>query len=130
MPVTSKPMKSSFIKWVTAGSLGGWACAFLVFSIAGLIGRSGDSGTEHFGYWSPAYIILAMFYGIPIGAICLALCRFMLFRTSDAVLFDNSCKLILVTVLGGVVGCFQGFFTAAAIAIICFVSTLIWFSTR
>jgi hypothetical protein len=123
-----KSMITSLMKWIAAGAIGGWLCAFIIFSIAGLIGKSGSSGTEYLGYWSPAYIGLSIFYGIPAGVISLAVCRVVFFWINDAVLFHNSWILILATVIGGVIGCLNGFFTAAIFAIVFFVCALTWFS--
>lgn len=50
------------------GIVGGGICGTVILGFGGLIGRSGTTGTEYFGYWSADFIWLGVVYGGIFGA--------------------------------------------------------------
>lgn len=95
---------SNSLIWVGAGATGGWLSGSIIFSIGGLLGRSGSTGTEYLGYWSPAFLILSIFYAVPVGIICMVAARLIFYKVSISFLFSNCWKLLSITVLFGSLG--------------------------
>jgi len=47
------------------GIVGGAICGAAILSFGALIGRSGTTGEEYFGYWNIAFVWLGVMYGGP-----------------------------------------------------------------
>jgi len=63
------------IKAGAIGFAGGTLVASLLLSFIALIGKLGDTGSKHVGYWEPAVVGLGLFYGGPCGAVMMLLLR-------------------------------------------------------
>ena len=87
------------------GAIGGTICASFIFSFGGLIGRSGDTGSEYVGYWSPGYLGLGLFYGSIVGIIFYPV-GWLVFLSgfSFQELLLAACKVSIVTIAFGCIG--------------------------
>jgi len=63
----SKVVGGAFLS-LLLGIVGGGACGAAILAFGALIGRSGTTGTEHFGYWNIALVGLGLLYGGLLGA--------------------------------------------------------------
>jgi hypothetical protein len=106
------------------GIVGGGICGTAILVFGGLIGRSGTTGTEYFGYWSVDFIWLGVVYGGFFGAFVGPIAYPFLVRKIG---FPKS---ILPAFLGTIVGGFVGAVAAPPVAVltgICgFFLALVW----
>ncbi len=106
------------------GIVGGGICGTVILGFGGLIGRSGTTGTEYFGYWSADFIWLGVVYGGIFGAFVGPIAYPFLVRKIG---FPKS---ILPAFLGTIVGGFVGAVAAPPVAVltgICgFFLALVW----
>ena len=95
------------------GFIGGCFCGFVILSFGALIGRSGDTGYEYIGYWSPAYICLGGIYGGPLGFIFYPFGYIIFLRGIPLNrLFAVIWKIGAFTITGGCIGCIVNQFLA------------------
>jgi hypothetical protein len=106
------------------GIVGGGICGTGILSFGGLIGRSGTTGTEYWGYWGVDFIWLGVVYGGIFGAFVGPIAYPSLVRKIG---FQ---KPILPAFLGTICGGFVGAVAAPPVAVltgICgFFLALIW----
>ena len=123
------PRKKEFIKKTTSlfayGFFGGWLVATVVLSFIALIGRLGDTGSDHFGYWSYGIIFLGMFYGIPVGLFLVTISRLMLLKLAyEQFVAVSKWSVLIATIMGCLAG-IEGPLLAAPVCIITFVMAVI-----
>jgi len=110
------------------GIVGGGVCGAAILVFGGLIGRSGTTGTEYFGYWNVDIIWLGLLYGGFLGAFAGPLAYPFLVRIIG---FQ---KAILPAFLGTIVGGFAGAVAGPPLAVlagICgFFLALLWTRIR
>jgi len=94
------------------GIVGGGVCGAAILVFGGLIGRSGTTGTEYFGYWDVDLIWLGLLYGVFFGAFVGALAYPFLVRQIG---FQ---KAILPAFLGTIVGGFAGAVAGPPLAVL------------
>jgi hypothetical protein len=106
------------------GIIGGGLCGAAILVFGGLIGRSGTTGTEYFGYWNVDVIWLGLLYGGFFGAFVGPLAYPFLIRKIG---FQKS---ILPGFIGTIIGGFIGAVVAPPLAVltgICgFLLALFW----
>ena len=94
------------------GVVGGGVCGAAILVFGGLIGRSGTTGTEYFGYWNVGIIWLGLLYGGFFGAFVGPLAYPFLVRKIG---FQ---KAILPAFLGTIVGGFAGAVAGPPLAVL------------
>jgi len=110
----------SLLLGIAGGGLSG--AAILVFG--SFIGRSGDTGTEYFGYWNVATVYLGLFYGGLFGAFVGPLAYGLVVRTIG---FEKALGPAFVgTIVGGFGGAVAGPFSAVVAGIFGFFFALFW----
>ena len=114
-------------KHLAIGAVGGTICAAVILSFGGLIGRSGDTGSEYVGFWSPAYLGLGFFYGSITGIIFYPIGWFICLsgftsraRFTSRELFIAACKIAIITIAFGCIGAFRDQFAALFLGILGF----------
>ncbi|MEI8291025.1 MAG: hypothetical protein WCH99_16290 [Verrucomicrobiota bacterium] len=118
-------------KHLAIGAAGGTICAAVILSFGGLIGRSGDTGSEYVGYWSPAYLVLALFYGSLVGMIFYPIGReLFLSGFSSRELFIAAGKIAIITIVFGCIGAFRNQFAALLFGILGFYAGCFLFRNR
>ena len=100
--------------------------ATLVLSFVAIIGQLGDTGSNHFGYWSIGIVILGLFYGSPVGLVLGLILRAVLFKLPFNDFVVVGCEAGVVALIFGCLGGLNGPFLAALTCVGSFVlSTLI-----
>src|SRR6266571_314232 len=94
------------------GIVGGGVCGAAILVFGGLIGKSGTTGTEYFGYWNVDIIWLGLLYGGFVGAFVGPLAYPFLVRKIG---FQ---KAILPAFLGTIVGGFAGAVAGPPLAVL------------
>lgn len=103
------------------GAVGGSCVASAVLTAVALMGRMGDTGSNHVGYWEPAVLGLGFMYGAPMGATMLLLLR-IAFRRLDFRGFMNAIIWAgAIATLAGVFGGVRGPGMAFVSCVSCFV---------
>ena len=110
------------------GIVGGSLCGAAILVFGGLIGRSGSTGSEYWGYWDVATIWLGLTYGGIFGAFVGPLSYPFLVRQIG---FQRA---ILPALLGTLVGGFAGAIVLPPVAVLTgiggFFAALIWTRIR
>ena len=119
-------MKAYLSNWIIDGVIGGWFCGSIILSFGGLIGKSGTTGTEYLGFWTPAYLVLSIFYGVPLGVLSVMVMRLFFYNLDKCFLYDNVWCLNIATIIGGMIGGFFDPFMAAILGVVFFVIAFIW----
>lgn len=94
--------RNFFLLMIPAGLFGGFVCGYIILSFGMLIGRSGTTGSEYPGYWTPAVWFDALIYGGLIGAIMLPLAYVTVLQKAEPT--KSWVLIVLGTILGGAVG--------------------------
>jgi len=104
--------------------IGGGLCGAAILVFGGLIGRSGTTGTEYFGYWNVDTIWLGLLYGGFFGAFVGPLAYPFLIRKIG---FQKSILPGFIgTIVGGFVGAVAGPPLALLTGICGFLLALFW----
>ena len=130
-------MRHFSLKWLlispVLGMVAGWFCASVILSFGALIGKSGSTGEEYVGFWSPWLMLLGVMYGAPIGAICLSV-MYVLFLADIEVniLQEQIWKIALATIIGGCIGSGFNPFYAVGLGVVFFASAclFVWYFYR
>lgn len=95
--------------------------ATLILSFVAIIGKLGDTGSNHIGYWSFGILGLGLLYGAPVGLVLGLFLRAFLFKLSfnDFVAVDY--KAGVVALICGCIGGINGPFWAALVCVSSFV---------
>jgi len=94
------------------GIVGGAICGAAILSFGALIGRSGTTGEEYFGYWNIAFVWLGVMYGGPLGAFVAAVAYATLVRTIGIR------RAIIPATLGTLAGGFVGSLLGPPVAVV------------
>lgn len=106
------------------GIVGGGICGAAILVFGGLIGRSGTTGTEYFGYWNVDVIWLGLLYGGFFGAFVGPIAYPFWVRKIG---FQKSISpAFLGTIVGGFVGAVAGPPVAVLTGICGFFLALVW----
>jgi hypothetical protein len=104
------------------GSIMGTVLGFLILSFGGLIGRSGTTGTEYFGYWEPGTAWgWASFFGALPGALGMPLAYFVCLREIPYKQWPRAFGVgVAFTLGGGVLGALTGPLSALVLGVLGF----------
>ena len=94
------------------GIVGEAICGAAILSFGALIGRSGTTGEEYFGYWNIAFVWLGVMYGGPLGAFVAAVAYATLVRTIGIR------RAIIPATLGTLAGGFVGSLLGPPVAVV------------
>jgi hypothetical protein len=106
------------------GIIGGGLCGAAILVFGGLIGRSGTTGTEYFGYWSVDIIWLGLLYGGFFGSFVGSLAYPFLIRKIG--LQKSILPGFIGTIVGGFIGAVAGPPVAVLTGICGFLLALFW----
>ena len=106
------------------GIVGGGLCGAVILVFGAFIGRSGTTGTEHFGYWDVAIVPIGLLYGGLFGALVGPLAYALVVRTIG---FQKALVPAFVgTIIGGFLGAVAGPPFAVLTGICGFFVALFW----
>jgi hypothetical protein len=91
---------------VLLGVICGGICGAVILSFGALIGRSGSTGTEYFGYWDASLIWLGLLYGGFFGLFVAPLAYLLLVRKLG--LQKAFWPALIGTLTGGLAGAIAG----------------------
>ena len=110
------------------GMVGGGICGATILIFGALIGRSGTTGTEYFGYWNLAIVPIGLFYGGLFGAIVGLIAYPLLVRRIG--FKKATLPAFLGTIAGGFLGAVVGPPLAVLSGITGFFLALLWTRVR
>jgi hypothetical protein len=120
---TRKTIGGAFLS-LLLGVVGGGICGATILVFGAFIGRSGTTGTEHFGYWDAAIVPIGLFYGGLFGALMGPLAYALVVRTIG---FQKAIvPAFLGTIMGGFLGAVAGPPFAIVTGICGFFIALLW----